>query len=52
MEFFKQVRILNFNAAAYTCYERLLRENKQLNKKRLNKATESELDDNERVRIR
>lgn len=37
MEFFKGVRILNFDAAAYTCYERLLRENKQLNKNRLQK---------------
>lgn len=37
LEFFKRVRILNFDAAAYTCSERLLRENKQLNKKRLQK---------------
>jgi len=37
LEFFKGVRILNFDEAAYTCYERLLRENKQLNKRRLQK---------------
>lgn len=37
LEFFKQVRILNFDAEAYNCYERLLKENKQLNKKRLQK---------------
>lgn len=37
LEFFKGVRTLNFAAAAYTCYERLLRENQQLNKKRLQK---------------
>lgn len=33
LEFFKQVRILNFDADAYNCYERLLKQNKQLNKK-------------------
>lgn len=38
LEFFKSIRILNFDAAAHTCYERLLRENQQLNKKR--KTTE------------
>lgn len=37
LEFFKGVRVLNFDAAAYICYERLLRENQQLNKKRLQK---------------
>lgn len=37
LEFFKQVRILNFDADAYNCYDRLLKENKQLNKKRLQK---------------
>lgn len=36
-EYFKGVRILNFDAAAYTCHQSLLRENQQLNKKRLQK---------------
>ncbi|MGF1674824.1 MAG: type II toxin-antitoxin system VapC family toxin [Rivularia sp. (in: cyanobacteria)] len=36
-EYFKGVRVLNFDTAAYNCYETLLRENKQLNKKRLQK---------------
>ncbi|MBD2502373.1 type II toxin-antitoxin system VapC family toxin [Anabaena azotica] len=36
-EYFKAVKILNFDTAAYTCYQRLLRENQQLNKKRLQK---------------
>ncbi|MBH8555350.1 type II toxin-antitoxin system VapC family toxin [Nostocaceae cyanobacterium CENA357] len=36
-EYFKGVRILNFDTAAYTCYQGLLRENQQLNKKRLQK---------------
>jgi tRNA(fMet)-specific endonuclease VapC len=36
-EFFRGVRILNFDATAYSCYQRLLRENQQLNKKRLQK---------------
>lgn len=36
-EYFKGVRILNFDSAAYTCYQRLLRENQHLNKKRLQK---------------
>jgi tRNA(fMet)-specific endonuclease VapC len=31
------VRILNFDTAAYTCHQGLLRENQQLNKKRLQK---------------
>ena len=37
LEYFKNVRILNFDAKAYNCYESLLKENKQLNKKRLQK---------------
>lgn len=37
LEYFKEVRILNFDAKAYNCYDRLLKENKQLNKKRLQK---------------
>lgn len=37
LEYFKQVRILNFDTEAYNCYESLLKENKQLNKKRLQK---------------
>jgi len=37
LAYFKEVRILNFDAEADTCYQRLLRENKQLNKKRLQK---------------
>lgn len=37
LEFFKQVRILNFDTDAYNCYDHLLKENKQLNKKRLQK---------------
>ncbi|MBD2364324.1 type II toxin-antitoxin system VapC family toxin [Anabaena minutissima FACHB-250] len=36
-EYFKGVRILNFDTAAYTCYEGLIKENQQLNKKRLQK---------------
>ncbi|MUH00141.1 type II toxin-antitoxin system VapC family toxin [Scytonema sp. UIC 10036] len=36
-EFFKGVRILNFNTTAYNCYDRLLKEYPQLNKKRLYK---------------
>jgi tRNA(fMet)-specific endonuclease VapC len=36
-EYFKGVRILNFDTAAYTCYQGLLRENQQFNKKRLQK---------------
>ncbi len=36
-EFFKGVTILNFDDVAYSCYKRLLRENPQLNKKRLHK---------------
>ena len=36
-EYFKGVRILNFDTAAYTCHQGLLRENQQLNKKRLQK---------------
>ncbi|MEO1561227.1 MAG: type II toxin-antitoxin system VapC family toxin, partial [Cyanobacteria bacterium J06632_19] len=36
-EYFKGVTILNFDTAAYNCYESLLKENKQLNKKRLQK---------------
>ncbi|WP_375453061.1 type II toxin-antitoxin system VapC family toxin [uncultured Nostoc sp.] len=34
-EYFKGVRILNFDTTAYTCYEGLLKKNQQLNKKRL-----------------
>ncbi|MFB2767779.1 type II toxin-antitoxin system VapC family toxin [Pelatocladus sp. BLCC-F211] len=36
-EYFKGVKILNFDTTAYTCYQDLLRENQQLNKKRLQK---------------
>jgi tRNA(fMet)-specific endonuclease VapC len=36
-EYFKGVRILNFDNVAYTCYQGLLRQNQQLNKKRLQK---------------
>lgn len=37
LAFFKEVKILNFDAAAGIFHERLLRENKELNKKRLQK---------------
>ncbi|RAM52672.1 MAG: type II toxin-antitoxin system VapC family toxin [Hapalosiphonaceae cyanobacterium JJU2] len=36
-EYFKGVKILNFDTTAHTCYQDLLRENQQLNKKRLQK---------------
>ncbi|WP_226889707.1 type II toxin-antitoxin system VapC family toxin [Nostoc sp. MG11] len=36
-EFFKGIRILNFDIAACNYYEQLLTENQQLNKKRLQK---------------
>jgi len=36
-EYFKGITILNFDTSAYNCYESLLKENKQLNKKRLQK---------------
>ncbi|MBD2498049.1 type II toxin-antitoxin system VapC family toxin [Nostoc sp. FACHB-280] len=36
-EYFKGVRILNFDNSAYSYYEKLLKENQQLNKKRLQK---------------
>lgn len=37
LDFFKGVRILNFDQAAYSCYKQLLRTNNKLNKKRLQK---------------
>lgn len=36
-EYFKAVTIINFDNAAYTVYNNLLKENQQLNKKRLQK---------------
>jgi tRNA(fMet)-specific endonuclease VapC len=36
-EYFKGVKILNFDTAAHNCYENLLKQNQQLNKKRLQK---------------
>lgn len=37
LQYFQDVRVLNFDAEACNCYERLLKENSQLNKKRLQK---------------
>lgn len=37
IEYFKGVRILNFDENANTCFQNLLRENQQLSKKRLQK---------------
>ncbi|MDJ0800930.1 MAG: type II toxin-antitoxin system VapC family toxin [Calothrix sp. MO_167.B12] len=36
-QYFKAVTIINFDTTAYTCYENLLKENKKLNKKKLQK---------------